>query len=365
MSALPQLRIRDVRTRAVLAPIRRQLRTSTGSVTQAPLLLIDLQTEQGVTGHAYLFGIQAFTLKPLHELVQAMAGMIKGDVLAPFDLHQKLRARLTLLGPHNLAGIALSGLDMAAWDALARGTEVPLVSLLGGLPGRVPAYNSNGLGIMPPDEAGDEAVQLVEEGFSAIKIRRGRFALRDDLAAVRAVRKRIPEDIVLMADFNQALSVNEAIQRGTALDGERVYWIEEPVRADNFAGCARIASELKTPVQIGENFSGPIQMQDALLARACDFVMPDAQRIGGVTGWLRAASLAFAAGYEMSSHLFPEFSAHLLRVTPTCHWLEYVDWANPILEEPLEIREGAAVVPDRPGAGLAWNEEAVGRYLLE
>jgi mandelate racemase len=362
---MAHLRIRDVQTRAVLAPIRRQLRTSTGAVTQAPLLLIDLHTEEGVTGHAYLFGIQAFTLKPLYELVQTLAGMIKGDELAPFVLYQKLRVRLTLLGPHNLTGMALSGLDMAAWDALARGTEVPLVSLLGGLPGRVPAYNSNGLGIMPPDEAGDEAVQLVEEGFGAIKIRLGRPSLRDDLAAVRAVRKRIPEDIVLMADFNQALSVNEAIQRGRALDGEQLYWIEEPVRADDFAGCARVASELKTPVQIGENFSGPLQMQDALLARSCDFVMPDAQRIGGVTGWLRAASLAYGWGHEMSSHLFPEISSHLLRVTPTCHWLEYVDWANRILEEPLEIREGAAWVPDRPGTGVAWNEEAVERYRLD
>jgi len=365
MSEFPLLRIREVRARPVLVPMKRPLRTSSGAVTGAPLVLIDLHTEEGVTGLSYLFGYQPFTLKPLHGLVQALGGMIAGDRLAPIDLHRKLERRLTLLGPHNLPGLALAGIDMAAWDALAAASGAPLAALLGGSPGRIPAYNSNGLGIMPPDEAAEEAVQLVEEGFGAIKIRLGRASAREDLAAVRAVRKRIPHEILLMSDFNQALSVNEAIQRGRMLDGEGLYWIEEPVRADDFKGCARVAAELETPVQIGENFSGVFQMQEALAEQAADFVMPDAQRIGGVTGWLAAAALARASGREMSSHLFPEISAHMLSVTPTCHWLEYVDWAGPILDAPLKIDRGAAVVSDRPGSGLAWNEEAVRRYQLD
>ena len=132
-----------------------------------------------------------------------------------------------------------------------------------------------------------------------------------------------------MVDFNQALTVAEAIQRGRMIDDEGgVHWIEEPIRADDFAGCARSDSEVTTPIQIGENFMGPEQMAQALAAGACDYVMPDAQRIGGVTGWMRAAALAQGAGMEMSSHLFPEVSCHLLAATPTCHWLEYVDWAD-------------------------------------
>jgi mandelate racemase len=167
-----------------------------------------------------------------------------------------------------------------------------------------------------------------------------------------------------MADFNQALSVSEAIHRGRLLDGEGLVWVEEPVRADDLAGCARVAAELKTPVQIGENFSGVYQMLESLNIRASDFVMPDLQRIGGVSGWMRAAALAQAAGCEMSSHLFPEVSAHLLTVTPTCHWLEYVDWASPVLEQPLEVRDGKALVPSRPGSGLVWNEQAVQRFRV-
>jgi mandelate racemase len=143
-----------------------------------------------------------------------------------------------------------------------------------------------------------------------------------------------------------------------------VYWIEEPVRADDFAGNARVAREIATPIQIGENFMGPEQMAQALAAGACDYAMPDAQRIGGVTGWMRAAALAQAAGVEMSSHLFPEVSCHLLAVTPTCHWLEYVDWADPVLAEPAKLKDGHVLVPERPGAGMRWDEKAVKRYQL-
>jgi mandelate racemase len=349
----------------VIVPMKRPLRTSTGAVTQAPLLLIDLRTEEGVTGRSYLFGVQSFTLKPLRDLVQALGEMIQGDAVAPLDVERKLRARMTLLGPYSLLGMALAGIDVACWDALAVAARMPLAALLGGSTGSVPAYNSNGLGIMPAGEVADEAGQLLEQGFRAIKIRLGRPTAEEDLAAVRAVRERIGESICLMADFNQALSVNEALRRGRLLDDEGLTWIEEPVRADDLAGCARIAAELATPVQIGENFSGIYQMQEALAAGACDFVMPDVQRIGGVSGWLRAAALAAASGCEMSSHLFPEISAHLLAVTSTRHWLEYVDWASPVLAEPLQIRDGEALLPDRPGTGITWDESSVQRFAAE
>jgi len=105
-------------------------------------------------------------------------------------------------------------------------------------------------------------------------------------------------------------------------------------------------------------------MGEAILARACDFVMPDLERIGGVSGWLRAAALAASSKLPMSSHLFPETSAHLLAVTPTCHYLEYVDWASAILAEPLRIVGGEAVIPERPGTGVAWDEKAVERYRM-
>jgi mandelate racemase len=218
---------------------------------------------------------------------------------------------------------------------------------------------------MPLAALANEANELVAEGFRAVKLRMGRREARDDIEALRAVKQAIGTEIVLMVDFNQALSVAEALKRGRMIDDEGgVYWIEEPIRADDFAGAARLARELATPIQLGENFMGPEQMAQALAAGACDYAMPDAQRIGGVTGWLRAAALAQGAGIEMSSHLFPEVSCHLLAATPTCHWLEYVDWADPILEQPVELKDGHVLIPSQPGTGIAWNEKAVERYAL-
>jgi mandelate racemase len=360
-----KLAIRDIRVRAVAVPMKRPLATSTGAVTVAPLLLIDLRTGSGVTGRSYLFGIGRHNLAPIAKLVEAMAEMVKGDAVAPFEIERKLRAKYTLLGVHNIVLFAMSGIDMAAWDALGQALNRPLVQLLGGAARPVPAYNSKGLGIMPLRPLVKEATELVNEGFRAVKLRLGRPRAEDDLAALRAVKKAIGTGITLMVDFNQGLSVAEAIRRGRMVDDEGgVAWIEEPVRADDFSGCAKVAREVATPIQIGENFMGPEQMAQAIAAGACDYVMTDVQRIGGVTGWMKAAALAQVAGMEMSSHLFPEASAHLLAVTPTAHWLEYVDWADPVLQEPLKLRDGCVLISGRPGIGMAWNEKAVRRYAI-
>jgi mandelate racemase len=359
------MKIKNIRLRPVAAPMKRPLTTSSGALTASALLLIDLETDQGIVGRSYLFGIGKHNLPPIAKLLEAMSEMVKGDEVAPLELERKLRARYALLGVHNIVLFAMAGIDMAAWDALAQSLGQPLVRLLGAAPRPIPAYNSKGLGIMPLAPLAKEAGELVAEGFRAVKLRMGRAEARDDLEALRTVKKTIGADIVLMVDFNQALTVAEAIRRGRMIDDEGgVYWIEEPIRADDFAGAARVAREVATPIQLGENFMGPEQMAQALAAGACDYVMPDAQRIGGVTGWLRAAALAQSAGAEMSSHLFPEVSCHLLAATPTCHWLEYVDWANPVLEQPAELKDGHVLIPSQPGTGIAWDEKAVARYAL-
>ena len=181
---------------------------------------------------------------------------------------------------------------------------------------------------------------------------------------MRAVRRRIGDAVALMVDYNQALDVDEALKRGRALDREDIAWLEEPIRHDDYAGAALIARELTVPVQIGENFSLVAGMRAALNAKACGLVMPDLERIGGVTGWLEAAAFAAERKIKMSSHLYSEVSAHLLAVTPTAHFLEYVDWADKVVQEPLKIVDGEAVIADRPGSGIVWDQAAVERYRV-
>jgi len=362
---MKDLRIRNLRVRAVAAPMKRPLATSIALVDVASLLLLDLETDGGIVGRSYLFAVGKHNLAPLAKLVEAMAEMVKGDAVAPYELERKLRAKYALLGVHNVVLFAISGIDMAAWDALGQSLGQPLVQLLGGARRPLPAYNSKGLGLLPLKDLPREAVELVEEGFRAVKLRVGRPTAKEDVEALRAVKSAIGPGVTLMVDFNQGLTIAQALERGRMIDEEGgVLWIEEPIRADDFSGCRTIRDQIRTPIQIGENFMGPEQMAQALAAGACDYVMPDAERIGGVTGWMRAAALAQAAGLEMSSHLFPEVSAHLLGVTPTAHWLEYVDWADAILESPLTLRDGAVLIPETPGVGIKWNEEAVRRYQV-
>jgi len=359
------LTIRNLRARPLMVPMRIQPVAATGAIPNAPLVLVDLETDQGLTGRSYLFAVTAIALKPVVEALNGLGTLIKGDPVVPFDLDAKLRKRLTLLDTPGVYGLALAGIDMCAWDALAQAQGVPLVTLLGGSVRPVKAYNSCGLWVGDVAKLADQASQLIEEGrFSAVKLRLGRADFAQDLAAVRAVKSRIGDGITLMCDFNQSLTWNEGIRRGRALDDEGLYWIEEPVRHNDYAGAAKIAAAVDTPIQIGENLLTSFEFVHALEAGAMDFVMPDVQRIGGVTGWMRAAAIAHGHGMEMSSHLFPELSSHLLAATPTCHWLEYVDWAAPILEQPAVVRDGHVLIPDRPGAGIAWNEAALQPYLV-
>lgn len=187
---------------------------------------------------------------------------------------------------------------------------------------------------------------------------------KPDLAAAQAVRNAVPDDTVIMVDYNQALDPDEMMARLPALEAFNFTWIEEPIRHDDFQGSARVTAASNIPIQTGENFNSPEVMAAAIEMKACHYAMPDLCRIGGVSGWLEAADIAAAANMPISSHLYPEVSAHLLAATPTCHYLEYVDWAEPILKTSTRIKNGEAIIPDTPGAGLEWDEVAVEQYQI-
>ena len=357
---LPQLTFASIKARPVVLKLRRPVVARIATITEWPIILIDLITEEGIVGRSYL---EPYTIKTMRYLIPALmdfGDMLKGRRVAPFELYDFARKSLHFVGYQGMSQIAVSGLDMAAWDALAKAAGLPLCVLLGGSVGSVRAYNSNGLWLKDPQAVAAEAIELrAEGGFDGLKLRLGRERLADDLATVKAVRRAVGEDVDLMIDFNQGLNLGEALQRCHAIDDLGLAWIEEPIVYDNFDGYAQLALELKTPIQIGENFYGPRDLHRALQMKACDFVMPDFMRIGGVTGWLRAAAIAGGAGIPMSTHLYPEVAAHVMRVTETAHWLEWQDWADPILQEPFRLDKGMLQIPNAPGVGLEWNEDAV------
>jgi mandelate racemase len=302
-------------------------------------------------------------MRAIVPVIEDLCAARLGKPLVPLDDFQAMRKTLNFVGYEGIAMIAVAGIDMAIWDALAQAAGMPLAVMLGGSIGPVPAYNSNGLWLSDIGTLGSEAAELVAEGgFKALKARLGRERLADDIEAIRVIREAVGEDVRLMVDFNQALGLGDALERCHALDHLGFTWMEEPIAYNNLAGYAQLTRELDTPIQLGENFYGPRAMYDALRAGAGDYFMPDLMRIGGVSGWLRSAPIAAAAGIQMSTHLYPEFSAHLMRVTETAHWLEWQDWADPILARPFEVKDGFIQIPKVAGSGVEWDEPAMKKY---
>jgi mandelate racemase len=360
------LTFKSIRARPVVLKLKRPVAARIATLTDWPLILIDLYTAEGVIGRAYLEPYIPKSMRYLIPALHDLGEMLKGRRLAPIEFYEAARKWLHFVGYEGMAMIAVAGLDMAAWDALARAAGVPLCVLLGSSIGAVPAYNSNGLWLRSPADVASEAVELREEGgFQGLKLRLGRERLADDLATVEAVREAVESEMSLMVDFNQGLHFGEALERCHAIDDLGLAWIEEPIVYDNLEGYARLTADLKTPVQIGENFYGPRALYTALQMKACDYVMPDFMRIGGVTGWQRAAAIAAAAGIPISTHLYPEVAAHVMRVSETAHWLEWQDWANPILQQPYGVEGGELIIPDVPGVGLEWDEKAVEAHLAD
>jgi mandelate racemase len=241
---------------------------------------------------------------------------------------------------------------------------VPLAILLGGRAGAtVTAYGS--LKSMRPADLAEEAAERVAEGgFRHLKLKIGGGSIADDLAAIAAVREAAGAGAGLMVDYNQSLTLTEALARIRALEGENLTWIEEPLPAEDLDGYARLCAATWTPIQAGESWWSPEEAQRSIAARASDLVMPDVARVGGVTGWLRAAAAAANAGVRISTHVYPEVSAHLLAATPGAHLLEDLDKTRPLLRDPLRYESGELTVSGAPGSGVAFDEDVVERFTL-
>jgi mandelate racemase len=365
----PEIEITGMRVRPVRVPLRRTLNTRVGRFTHGPFLLIDLELKGGGVGR-----VAGFTFIPLgqkivpillDELVASVKGRKIGLAEVP-QVHDACQRRLSHLGHEGLAQMAISMFDMALHDALAREACLPLYRLLGGSKAPLPTYHSCGLGIAEPLDVAREAREMRHEhgGFTHLKLRLGRERAADDVAAVKAVLSALGPEVTISVDFNQGLPVARALETCRAIDNFGLAWIEEPVAYDDYDTQARLARKLATPLQVGENWWSWRVGKTAIEQAATDYVMPDLLRIGGVTGWLRLARVAEAHSVPFSSHLSPDFSAHVLAATPTKHWLEFMDWGQDLMLDPLLPVAGFTTPPDRPGTGVEWNEPAIARCLI-
>jgi mandelate racemase len=360
--SVPDLVIAGVTARAVVAPLARPVRTAVGTIASAPLVLIDVTTWEGITGRAYVFAYTQPALAALHRIVGDIGAELVARPAAPQEVMRHFDRRFRLIGLQGLLGMAVSGIDMALWDALGRAAGLPVARLLGGTVRPLDAYDS--YGVINPNDDADVLAASIASGFKAIKIKIGDGDVGRDVATVRRVREIIGPDVRLMVDFNQALDVPEAIRRIERLTEFDLHWIEEPVKAEDLTGHARVRTVTGATIQTGENWWFPAGMAAAISAGASDHAMPDLMKIGGITGWLSAAGLAEAAGLPVSSHIFPEASGHVMALTPTAHLVEWLDLASCMLAEPLKVVKGQ-ITPRGPGLGLDWDEKAVTRFAAD
>jgi mandelate racemase len=333
----PDLVIREIRARPVVAPLPRPIRTASGDVLDAPLLLIDVLTDAGVTGRAYAFAYTSLTLRSLAQFVRDIAPELIEKSVSPRARMRQMEKRLKLVGWQGFAGMVVGTLDMALWDALARAMDVPLVALIGGEIRSLPTYDSFGMLDRRTDLPWLEA--SVAGGFKAIKIKLGAGDVESDVAVVADARIRRLQDFDLT-------------------------WVEEPVAAEDLAGHRAVRERVRpVPIQTGENWWFPHGMANAIAAGASDLAMVDIMKIGGVTGWLSAMAQAEAAALPLSNHTFVEPSAHVMTVAPTAFWFEYLDIAGAVLTERLLPVDGM-VTARGPGLGLDWDEHAVAHYAF-
>lgn len=359
-SNLPK--ITKFNVRQVLAPLNKPHITASGTIEVAPLVLLDISTDAAIVGSSYVFTYTPIALKPVALLVADMFQLLENKPLEPAELSAFLAARFRLLGNQGLVGIAISAIDMALWDALAKFAQLPLANLLGSAPKPIRVYDS--LGQMSADETAKEVESSLKKGFDAFKIKAGHPDPEIDVQVVQSIKNVAGDDTWVAIDFNQAFSVDEAISRMSLLDEENLAWLEEPVRAEDFEGHSQVRSLITTPVQTGENWWGICDMNKSIAANASDFVMPDAMKIGGVSGWIEASALAEASSLPLSSHLFGEISSHLMAFSPTAHMLEWMDVAGAINATPPIISNGKITAIDMPGSGLNWDEKALDKFLI-
>ena len=355
------IKITAIRATGLLAPLAQPHHTASGTVSEAQLVLFEIECG-GITGCSYIFAYSPLMLKPMVTFAESLTDILAGETLDPTHLFDTLQARIRILGTTGLVGAVLGGVDMALWDAFAKSKGEPLVNLLGGRPRPVQVYESMGM-LEPKDTAGQtEAAKAI--GVTAFKVKAGHADPYRDVETATVLREAADDAADIMFDYNQAFAPVEAIRRLQMLEEYRLTWIEEPVAADDLVGHAAVRAATRVPVQSGENWWSPAAMKRAFAAGACDYAMIDAMRIGGVTGWLRAAAIAEAHKVPLSTHFFPEVSVHLMCVTPTAHLIEWLDVSGMVMREPLAIERGCVSPSGEPGIGVSFDPAAVQKFRV-
>jgi L-alanine-DL-glutamate epimerase-like enolase superfamily enzyme len=355
------MKVTRVETRCVTVKLDKPIGSALGQLHSFGCILVFVHCDSGIIGENLIFTLNARRTRVLQSMVEEMADLVIGrDAGHIAGFWARAWRDINFLGHKGVPVVGISALDGALWDALGKMSNLPLYRILGGAQDRVPVYHSGGLWLSYSDkELVGEAERFAGAGFRAMKMRLGSPEPATDIARVRAVRTAIGPKIKLMADANQGLNESQAIRLGRALEEFDLTWFEEPLPAWDLDGLARVAAALETPIASGETEYTRYGFRRMLELRSADILMPDLQRVGGVSEFIRVGHMAESYDIPVSSHLFPETSLQVLGALANTIYLEYMPWFSKLYNETIEFAEGQAIVPERPGWGFTFNQDYV------
>lgn len=355
------MKVTAVETQPVTVRLDQPIGSALGEIASFGCILVTVRTDAGITGENLIFTLNDRRTKVLRQMVDELADVAVGhDAGHIAGFWARAWKDINFLGHKGVPVAGISAIDGALWDALGKAAGLPLYRLLGGAQNRVPAYHSGGLWLSRSiDELVAEARGFVDQGFRAMKMRLGLPDPAEDIARVKAVRDAIGPGVRLMADANQGLTEAQAIRLGRRLEPFDLTWFEEPLPAWDLDGLARVAAALDTPIASGETEYTRYGFRRMLELRSADILMPDLQRVGGVSEFMRVGHMAESHDIAVSSHLFPETSVQVLGALSNATFLEYMPWFSSLYNETLEFRDGSAAVPERPGWGFTFNRDYI------
>jgi L-talarate/galactarate dehydratase len=333
------------------------------------LVTLRIETDSGIEGIGVTFFGAALTATLKHAVDQLGALALEEDPLRVEAVGRKLRNAAGGSGPGGIFTLAFSAIDMALWDIKGKALGQPLATLLGGLRDRVPTYASGALmRTFPLDHVVTAASVLVGKGYKQMKMQLalpGDTTLEREVERAKLIREAVGPNVDLMCDINQRWSVHQAIDIGRRLEDVHLYWLEDVTAHDDYAGLARVADALVTPVAGGEYVYGITPFRHMLEARSVDIVMIDLLRVGGIANWMKVAGMAEAFNVPVVSHLFPEIHVHLVAAIPNGLTVEYMPWSFRLFEEVPVPVNGELRVPSKAGLGLAFDREVLNRYAAD
>ncbi len=359
-------KITNVAARALSIPFDRPLVTASFPIPAIDTVVVEIDTDAGERGHSWVFAFGRKRVGVLKAMVEDLADLVIGqDPMMTEALWQAMHRAVGFVGRQGITTLAMSAIDTACWDIAGKLAEQPVYRLLGGHATQVEVYASSGLWLdRSRDELAREAGEFVERGFRAVKMRAGMADEDEDVARVRTVREAIGPDVELMVDANQAWTRKQAVRMAGRLEEFDLCWLEEPLPHDDVEGYASLRPVIPMPLCTGETNYLASDFRRLLEAGAADFYMPDLMRMGGITEMVKTVHLCDAYDAMVTPHLFMEHSIHVAAASPNVVWQEHQPWWEPILKRPVDFRDGALHLSERPGFGIELDESAVARLEL-